>query len=77
MVEKKIPYVDPDGTAHAPMEPNGYKFETLILDMVHMMDNCLSYEVVRESEFAPVKNKEGVDSIDTARKLLQENGIKL
>ncbi len=77
VVEKKIPYVDPDGTAHAPMEPNGYKFETLILDMVHMMDNCLSYEVVRESEFAPVKNKEGVDSIDTARKLLQENGIKL
>lgn len=77
VVEKKIPYVDPDGTAHAPTEPNGYKFETLILDMVHMMDNCLSYEVVRDHEFAPVKNKEGVDSINTARKLLEENGIEI
>ena len=77
VVEKKISYIDPDGTAHMPAEPNGYKFETLILDMVHMMDNCLSYEVVRESEFAPVKNKEGVDSIDTARELLKANGVRL
>ena len=77
VVEKKIPYVDPDGTAHAPEKPNGYKFETLILDMVHMMDNCLAYEVEREHEFAPVKNKEGVDSIETARALLQKNGVEL
>lgn len=77
VVEKKIPYVDPDGMSHMPAEPNGYKFETLILDMVHMMDDCLSYEVVREHEFAPVKNKEGVDSIDTARELLRKNGIQL
>lgn len=77
VVEKKIPYVDADGTAHAPEKPNGYKFETLILDMVHMMDNCLAYEVDREREFAPVKNKEGVDSIDTARELLKKNGVEL
>ena len=77
VVEKKIPYVDPDGTAHAPETPNGYKFETLILDMVHMMDNCLAYEVDREREFAPVKNKVGVDSIDTARELLKKNGVEI
>ena len=77
IVEKKIPYIDPDGTAHKPETPNGYKFETLILDMVHMMDDCLSYEVVREREFAPVKNRTGVDSVDTARELLKKNGVVL
>ena len=77
IVEKKIPYIDPDGTLHKPETPNGYKFETLILDMIHMLDNCLSYEVVREHEFAPVKNKIGVDSVETARALLEKNGIIL
>ena len=77
IVEKKIPYIDPDGTLHKPETPNGYKFETLILDMIHMLDNCLSYEVVREHEFAPVKNKTGVDSVETARALLEKNGIIL
>ena len=77
IVEKKIPYIDPDGTAHKPDTPNGYKFETLILDMVHMMDDCLPYEVDREKEFAPVKNKTGVDSVETARELLRKNGVEL
>lgn len=77
IVEKKIPYIDPDGTFHKPEKPNGYKFETLILDMVHRMDDCLAYEVEREREFAPVKNKTGVDSVETARELLKKNGVEL
>ena len=60
-----------------PEEPNGYKFETLILDMIHMLDTCLPFEVVRNKEFAPIKNKTGVDSIESARKLLEENGVEL
>ena len=52
VVEKKIPYMDVDGTFVKPEQPNGYKFETLVLDMVHMMDDCIPYEVVREREFA-------------------------
>ena len=77
MVEKKIPYIDEQGELVSPEEPNGYKFETLILDMINMLDGCLVYEVEREKEFAPVKNKEGVDSIDTARALLKQNGVEL
>ena len=50
VVEKKIPYMDVDGTFVKPEQPNGYKFETLVLDMVHMMDDCSQYEVVRERE---------------------------
>lgn len=77
VVEKKIPYMDENGVFHAPEAPNGYKFETLVLDMVHMMDDCLAFEVIREKEFAPIKNLHGVDSVDTARELLRQNGVEL
>lgn len=77
IVEKKIPYIDENGTPVKPDAPNGYKFETLVLDMVHMMDDCLSYEVERSYEFAPIKNKEGVDSLVSARELLRQNGVEL
>lgn len=77
VVEKKIPYMDENGVSYAPAEPNGYKFETLVLDMVHMMDDCLAFEVIREKEFAPIKNLHGVDSVDSARELLQKNGVTL
>ena len=77
VVEKKIPYMDVDGTIVKPEQPNGYKFETLVLDMVHMMDDCIPYEVVREREFAPIKNLHGVDSLDSARELMKGCGIEL
>lgn len=77
VVEKKIPYIDAKGTYVNPESPNGYKFEGLVLDMIHQMDSCLPFEVVRNKEFAPIKNKIGVDSVDSARALLKENGIAL
>ena len=77
VVEKKIPYMDEKGELVKPESPNGYKFELLVLDMIHMFPNCLSYEVVRDYEFAPIKNKTGVDSVESARALLQKNGVAL
>lgn len=77
VVEKKVPYMDDKGNRVKPDKANGYKFETLVLDMVHMMNDCIPYEVVREKEFAPIKNLHGVDSVDTARELLKLNGIEL
>ena len=77
VVEKKIPHIDLEGNMVKPDQPNGYKFETLVLDMVHMMDDCIPYEVVREREFAPIKNLHGVDSLDTARELLKGCGVTL
>ncbi len=74
---KKIPYMTVSGESITPDEPNAYKFETLALDMVKLQDDCLAYEVDRNKEFAPVKNKTGVDSVDTARELLKLNGIEL
>lgn len=77
IVEKKIAYVDEEGKTVKPDVPNGYKFEQLVLDMIHDMETCLPYEVVREKEFAPIKNKEGVDSVETAQALLEKNGVTL
>lgn len=77
VVKKAIPYIDENKNLIKPKEPNGFKFETLALDLIHEMDDCLVFEVDRDREFAPVKNKEGVDSIDTARELLKKNGYEL
>ena len=77
VVEKKIPYIDENASLVKPEAPNGYKFETLVLDMIHMMDNCLSFEVEREKEFAPIKNRTGVDSLESARELMKLNEIEL
>ena len=77
VVEKKIPYIDNKGELISPTEPNGYKFETLVVDMIRMMDDTVPYEVGREKEFAPIKNLHGVDSLDTARELLKGCGVEL
>ncbi len=77
VVEKKIPYIDDKGELIKPSEPNGYKFETLVVDMVAMMNDSVPYEVIREKEFAPIKNLHGVDSLDSARELLEKNNVEL
>ena len=69
--------MDENGNNVSPESPNGYKFETLVLDMIKLMDNCIPFEVVRNREFAPVKNKTGIDSVESARELMKENGIEL
>ncbi len=77
IVEKKIPCLNEAGELIRPEEPNGYKYEQLVLDMIHELDSCLPYEVERNYEFAPIKNKTGIDSVESARVLCQENGIEL
>ena len=77
VVEKKIPHIDKNAQLVKPEKPNGCKFEQLVLDMIHMLDSCLPYEVVREKEFAPIKNATGVDSVESARELCKLNGIEL
>ena len=77
IVEKKIPCLNEQGEFIQPEEPNGYKFETLILDLIKLLDSCLPFEVERSEEFAPIKNKTGIDSVESAQLLLKQNGIKL
>lgn len=75
-VKKKVSYYDREKLV-APQTENAYKYETLILDLIRLLNGCLPFEVEREKEFAPVKNATGIDSVETARALLIKNGVEL
>ena len=77
VARKKVPCIDEMGVLTEPAAENGCKFETLILDMIRCAGSCLPFEVEREREFAPIKNRTGADSVDTARALLEKNGVQL
>ncbi len=77
IVEKKIEYLCEDGVTRKPEKENGKKFEALAVDLIKLMGSVLPFEVVREKEFAPIKNKTGVDSVESARELLKKNGVEL
>ena len=66
---KKVNYINEVGELVEAKEPNGYKFERFIFDAFGILDNITLMRSKREEEFAPVKNKEGIDSPETARKL--------
>ena len=66
---KKATYLDKEGNIIKPDKPNAYKFESFIFDAFNKLDDMLILRVKREEEFAPVKNKKGIDSADTAAEL--------
>ncbi len=66
---KKATYLDENGNIVKSDKPNAYKFESFIFDAFNKLDDMLILRVKREEEFAPVKNKEGVDSAETAVEL--------
>jgi UDP-N-acetylglucosamine/UDP-N-acetylgalactosamine diphosphorylase len=44
-----------------------WKFETFVFDAIPMAERACCMEIAREEEFAPIKNKDGADSPETAR----------
>ena len=69
---KKATYIDENGNLIKGDKPNAYKFEAFLFDAFEYLDDMAILRVKREDEFAPVKNAEGVDSPETARKLYIE-----
>jgi len=69
---KKNSYLNENCELVVPEEPNSFKFETFIFDSFNYVDDIAILRGTREVDFAPVKNKEGVDSPETARKLYNE-----
>ena len=69
---KKIEYLGKDGEVVTPEEPNAYKFEAFLFDAFQDLDDMIVLRVKREEEFAPIKNLEGKDSPETARKLYED-----
>lgn len=77
IARKKINCIDDEGNEVEPSDVNGCKFELFIFDLLRDIPGCLPFEVMREREFAPVKNRTGVDSVESARRLLLMNGVNL
>ena len=69
---KKAKYIDINGKLIEPEEPNIYKFETFMFDAYKYFDNITILREKREDVFAPIKNKEGNDSPETAIKLYKD-----
>lgn len=69
---KKNSYLDESGKEIIPEEPNCYKFESFIFDAFEFFDDIAILRGKREDDFAPVKNKEGVDSPKTAKELYEK-----
>lgn len=69
---KKATYMNENGEIIKPEEPNCYKFETFIFDSFGKLDNMEVIRGKREEDFAPIKNKEGVDSPETAVELYKK-----
>ena len=69
---KKNSYMDENGKEVIPTEPNSYKFESFIFDAFELFDDIAILRGKREDDFAPVKNRDGVDSPKTAKELYEK-----
>ena len=67
---KKIPYVE-NGKVVKPSEPNGYKFEKFIFDILPNAKRAAFLAFDQKNEFSPVKNAEGSDSPATCKADMQ------
>ncbi|OHD65039.1 MAG: hypothetical protein A2176_04315 [Spirochaetes bacterium RBG_13_51_14] len=54
------------------IEIDGYKFEKFVFDALPLTEKNIVFEIVREEEFAPVKNAAGIDSVESARKMMND-----
>ena len=68
---KKIPFVDAKGKVVKPSEPNGYKFEKFIFDVLPNARRAAFLAFDQKDEFSPVKNAEGSDSPATCKADMQ------
>ncbi len=64
---KKVPFLNRAGQMESPEEPNGIKFEMFVFDAVPFAKSPVIIETLREDDFSPVKNAQGIDSPETSR----------
>jgi len=70
IARKIVPCLDARGAFTQPAEPNAWKFERFIFDVMPWAERALVMEVDRATEFNPVKNASGVNSPDDVRRSL-------
>ena len=86
IANKKVEFISTEtGKSVVPSEPNAFKFERFVFDVLMFASNPLIVETSREEEFAPIKNADGDDSPTTSHRLqqhraanwLKANGVKV
>ncbi len=68
--KKSLKKMDEEGKIHFPQEPNGWKFEEFIFDILPFAKKCHALIAPREECFAPLKNLHGEDSIEEVQAAL-------
>lgn len=66
---KKYNYLGLDGKYVIAQSNNSFKFEQFIFDAFSYSKDMLLFQVEKDEEFAPIKNKEGINSPETAIEL--------
>ena len=87
VAHKKTPHVDDNGNKIEPEQPNAFRFERFIFDLLNSANNALVIEADPAEAFAPVKNadREPTDNAPLARQAmmalyrrwLREAGVKI
>jgi UDP-N-acetylglucosamine/UDP-N-acetylgalactosamine diphosphorylase len=71
LARKKVVALDPStGRREEPEEPNGYKMERFVFDLLPLARSVLVAKTRREAEFSPVKTLTGPDSVESCRRAL-------
>jgi UDP-N-acetylglucosamine/UDP-N-acetylgalactosamine diphosphorylase len=73
---KKIPHIDSAGHRVEPKRPNGIKLESFIFDALPRAEASVILQIERAEQFAPTKNAEGEDSVDTTRRMMVERAAR-
>lgn len=68
--QKSVPYIDASGKQVTPSEPNAFKFERFVFDLLPHAKNAIAIEVPRETAFAPLKS---ADDLETVREQLRKH----
>ena len=67
---KSVSHIDlASGDKREDEEPNAYKFERFVFDVLELASNSVVLETRREEEFAPIKNASGEDSLQSSVQL--------
>ena len=75
--EKKVSYIDLEsGNMIDPDTPNAIKLESFVFDALPICQQSIVFETQRVEEFAPIKNAEGTDSIETSHQLQTERAAR-
>lgn len=68
--DKKVSYIDEHGVKIVPEKENAVKLESFIFDALPIAEKTMILEAKRESQFAPTKNKTGIDSVESCKAML-------